>query len=76
MKFKKSADAVKFISKMGLNANWPVRGGVIRGTMEGQSFEVIGTRIWYEIQGETGTQAGWLDENKALCKEIDDSFCD
>lgn len=72
MKFKTSADAVKYLSNMGLSPNWPVLGGVMRGTMPGQSFEVVGTRIWYEVE----SQCGWLDENYALCKEIEDSFCD
>jgi len=76
MKFKKPSDAVRFLSKLGLKADWPVKGGVIRAAIEGQSYEVIGTRIGYEIQSDAGTESGWLDENKALCDEIDASLCD
>jgi hypothetical protein len=77
MKFKKSSDAVHFLSRLGLKPEWPIKGGVIRATTEGQSYEVIGTRIWYESKNDDGTvSGGWLDENKALCDEIDLSLCD
>jgi hypothetical protein len=78
MNFKKPQDAIRFLSHLGLRAEFPVDGGVFMAVNPHtkERFEVIGKRIWVTSKDEYGEKKRWLDEDPVLIREIEESLRD